>query len=513
MTDIIHLLAIPYQHLGKWFGQDFWLTRFIFMRALGGIYFVAFLGVLNQFKPLIGEKGLLPASLYLQKVGENYPHVLKAFWKAPTLFWVHISDNFMLIMAILGVSLSAAVMLGLSNGISMLTLWVIYMSFVHVGQLFYGYGWEFLLLETGFLAIFMYPFFNLKWFPAHHPPPKIILFLLLWVLFRNMFGAGLIKLRGHPCWKDLSCLFYHFETQPIPNPLSSFFHNLPKWMLKGGVVFNHFVELIVPIGYFLTAPFRIIAGFFTVIFQGILILSGNLSWLNWLTLVLCIPCFDDRIWKVILPQKLTENLPEIATFSAYSSPTQVIFFILGSLIACLSIAPIKNLIGSHQAMNASHNPLRLVNSYGAFGHIGTQRNELIILGSNDLQSNQWKPYEFKAKPGDTTQKKPIISPYHYRLDWQIWFAAMGTYQQNPWLIHFLYKLLQNDTPTLKLLKKNPFQDAPPKYIKIDLYHYKLPKKNDDPKQKWTRSFIRPYLPPINKNDQNLQDYLRRYDWL
>lgn len=496
----------------KWMGQDFWLTRFIFLRALGCIYFVAFLSLFNQFKPLFGHQGLLPAHLFLQRLGATFPSKISAFWKHPTLFWLHISDQAMWLLALVGVILSVAVIFGLSNGASMLVLWVLYMSFVHIGQIFYGYGWESLLLETGFLSIFLYPFWNLQWFPAHHSPPKLIMILLLWVLFRNMFGAGMIKLRGSESWRDLTSLFYHFETQPIPNPLSTWFHHLPRWMLKGGVLFNHFVELIVPIGYFLTAPFRIVAGLFTVLFQFILILSGNLSWLNWLTIVLCIPCFDDRVWRYVIPQSVLAKLPAEIVVMPYTMPAKFTLFLLGGLVFYLSINPIKNLIGPRQAMNTSYDPFHLVNSYGAFGHIGQIRHELVISGTTDPKGEIWHDYSFKAKPGNLTTGFPIISPYHYRLDWQIWFAAMGSYQQNPWLIHFIYKLLINDTETSRLLKSNPFKDHAPQAIKVDLYQYQFPPKGYKGPLKWNRTYIKEYLPALHKDNPSLNTYLQQHGW-
>jgi hypothetical protein len=502
-----------YSHwVHHWIGQDFWLTRFIFLRALGGIYFVAFLSLFNQFKPLFGHNGLLPAHLFLQQLSHSFPTKFSAFLKHPTLFWIHLSDQAMWLFALMGVILSAAVLLGLSNGAAMLVLWILYMSFVHIGQVFYGYGWESLLLETGFLSIFLYPFWNLQWFPAHHSPPKLIILLLLWVLFRNMFGSGMIKVRGSESWRDFTSLFYHFETQPITNPLSPWFHHLPRWMLKGGVLFNHIVELMIPFFYFLTAPFRIIGGIFTVAFQFILILSGNLSWLNWLTIVLCIPCFDDRVWRLILPQSVLAQVPASMSVTPYTLPTQFTLLIVGGLIAYLSINPIKNLIGPNQAMNTSHDPLHLVNSYGAFGHIGKVRHELVISGRSSPNDMAWKEYEFKAKPSRPHTSHPIISPYHYRLDWQIWFAAMGTYHQNPWIVHLIYKLLINDPETLRLIHVNPFKGQAPYAIKVDLYDYQFPQKGYHGPLKWQRTHLQSYLPELDKNNPSLIKYLHQQGW-
>src|SRR5580698_4231620 len=264
--------------------SSYWLTRFCFQRALGAIYLIAFVIAANQYTPLLGEHGLLPVKLFLPRA---------TFWEAPSIFWINDSDAFITAMVWCGIGLSVLAVTGISERWSIwlsvavwTLLWVIYLSLVNVGQVFYGFGWETILLETGFLAIFLGS--------SNTKPPRIVLWLLLWVLFRIMFGAGMIKMRGDPCWRDLTCLQYHYETQPLPNPCSWYLHHLPHWWLKTCVLFTHFIELIVP--WFLLAPWRktrILVGLLMVYFQLTLIVSGNLSWLNYVTLALCIPCFDD----------------------------------------------------------------------------------------------------------------------------------------------------------------------------------------------------------------------------
>jgi len=513
-VDISSVIAAGGSVFNKWMPGEYWLTRFVFVRALGAIYFIGFLVLFNQWRPLIGSRGLLPAQQFIGQLTERGGGFFKSFFQLPTIFFLNTSDWFLMSMCIFGLALSFAVMAGLSNGISLLALWIIYMSFVHIGQVFYGFGWESILLESGFLAIFLYPFFNLKWFPAAHPPPKIVLLLLLWVLFRVMLGAGLIKLRGHPCWKDLTCLFYHFETQPIPNPLSRWFHHLPKVFLKGAVLFNHFVELIVPFFLFGNRSFRMAGGFIMILFQLVLIFSGNLSWLNYMTMILCIPCFDDRLFAMVLPKVVTSGLPtaiETVSLWRYSVLTG-----LTMLIGLLSVKPTLNLFSPNQAMNTSYDPFHLVNTYGAFGSIGKVRNEVVIQGTNDdviTEATEWKEYEFKAKPGDPERCPPIISPYHYRLDWQIWFAAMSSYQNHPWLLHLIYKMLQNDQDTMSLIYTNPFKGSPPKFIRVELFEYRFPPKLSKSKAWWSRKRVSQYLPPLSMEDESFKDYLRDFGWI
>src|SRR5262245_25266595 len=186
-------------------------------------------------------------------------------------------------MAAGGLALSLLVLLGWANAILMALLWALYLSFVHIGQDWYGYGWEIQLLETGFLAVFLCPLVDGRPFPKR-PPPAGVIWLYRWLIFRIMLGAGLIKLRGDPCWRDLTCLYFHYETQPIPNPLSRTFHFLPRVVLRGGALFNHVSELAAP--WFAFVPWRAArhaAGAILLLFQASLILSGNLSFLNWLT--------------------------------------------------------------------------------------------------------------------------------------------------------------------------------------------------------------------------------------
>jgi hypothetical protein len=263
---------------------QYWFTRLVFERALAAVYLIAFVNAANQFVPLLGERGLLPVGHFTRIV---------PFRSAPSLFYVARRDTAFRSAAWLGVGLAALALSGLPqqwgtvwSATIWAGLWVLYLSFVNVGQTFYAFGWESLLLETGFLAIFA---------GGSGTTPNLLLILMLrWVLFRVMFGAGLIKLRGDPCWRDLTCLHYYFETQPIPNALSWYFHRLPSNAKRVGVASNHLVELAVPFLYFAPQPFAAIGGLFTIAFQLMLIVSGNLSWLNWITIVLCIPTLDDR---------------------------------------------------------------------------------------------------------------------------------------------------------------------------------------------------------------------------
>src|SRR5947207_4228735 len=370
----------------------YWYSRFVFERALAALYLVGFLVAANQFVPLLGQRGLLPVSRFTQFV---------PFRASPSLFCLSPTDPAFRVCAWVGVALAVLTLIGWSqqrgsvvSAVVWASMWLLYLSFVNVGQTFYGFGWETLLLESGFVAIFLG-----GWTTT---PSMWLVWLYRWLLFRVMFGAGLIKIRGDSCWRDLTCLNYYFETQPIPNPLSWYAHWLPEGVHKAGVAFNHFVELIVPFGYFAPQPFATIAGLLTVGFQRVLIVSGNLSWLNWLTVALCIPTLDDRLlsWLPITPPTLQE--PDIIHRGA--------IYVLAAVVCALSIAPTLNMLSPRQVMNTSFEPLHLVNTYGAFGSITRTRYEIVIEGSDDQST--WREYEFKGKPGDPSRPAPQIAPYH-----------------------------------------------------------------------------------------------------
>ncbi len=494
--------------------SEYWLTRFVLLRLLGFVYFFAFLSLATQVIPLIGENGLLPANDFLTAFGHRFDTKTDAFIAWPTLFWFNTSDTLLVALAWLGVILSLIVVIGFANIPLLFILWFLYLSFVHIGQLWYSYGWEIQLLETGFLAIFLCPLLDPRPFPKSAPPTPVI-WLFRWLAFRIHLGAGLIKIRGDSCWRDLTCLYYHYETQPIPNPLSPYFHFLPKWFHKFGVLWNHFVEVIAPFFVFSPRILRYIAGILMISFQIFLILSGNLSFLNWLTIIPVIACFDDSFLRKILPKWLTNKAESAAKNKVETKLQYAVSWTLVVIIALLSAPVIANLLSSSQAMNTSFNRWELVNTYGAFGSVGKVRGELIIEGTDEeviTAQTQWKAYEFKAKPGDPYRKLPIIAPYQPRIDWQIWFAAFQTPEQNPWLIHLIWKLLEKDKDTLSLLANNPFLDKPPKYIRVQYYQYKFATLGNKEDLVWERTYLGVWLPPLSKSTQGLRDYIKAYGW-
>jgi len=460
----------------------YWYSRLIFERALALMYFVAFVCAVNQFVPLVGERGLLPVSRFVRFV---------PFRAAPSLFFFAPTDLAFRTAAWAGVVLSAVAFTGgvqrngILSGTVWAMLWVLYLSFVNVGQTFYGFGWESLLLETGFFAIFLGSSLTV--------PSAWLFWVWRWVLFRVMFGAGLIKLRGDACWRDLTCLDYYFETQPIPNPLSWLFHWLPASAHRAGVVFNHVAELGVPFAYFAPQPIAGIAGLITIAFQLVLIASGNLSWLNWITIVLCIPTLDDRWWAWLPVTPPSLEAPQLAH--------RILIYAIVAFVGVMSVRPIRNMISPNQLMNFSFNPVHLVNTYGAFGSITRTRHEIVIEGTSDstiTASTRWLAYEFNGKPGDPARTPPQIAPYHLRLDWLMWFAAMSSPSEHPWFSALLAKLLEGDHATLALLRANPFPDQPPRYIRALYYEYRFTSREERRRTGlwWNRDLLGLYYSPV-----------------
>ncbi|XP_072021054.1 lipase maturation factor 1-like [Amphiura filiformis] len=517
--------------------NTYWLTRIVFLRSIAFIYLVAFLIALNQNKQLLGANGLLPTKVYLERIKNHVGNEInwKAINYAPTLLWLvdwAEMDFWLDVLAYAGIILSTIVLLcGCANMFIMAALWVLYHSIVNIGQRWYSFGWESQLLETGFLAIFMCPLLSLRQFPRKTPTPWVALWGYRWLIFRIMLGAGLIKIRGDQCWRDLTCMNYHYETQPVPNPLSYYMHQSPELFHKFETLSNHFIELVAP--FLILAPFRplrVVGGYLQIIFQIVLIISGNLSFLNWLTILPSIACLDDKSLAWMFPQVISrakdtvKHIQREDRLGLGPPPTSGVYIrkamniSLGLLIAYLSVPVVTNLMSSRQAMNTSFESLRLVNTYGAFGSITKERTEVIFMGTlsddpNDPEA-EWLEYEFKCKPGSITRRPCLISPYHYRLDWLMWFAAFQNFRMNNWIIHLAGKLLINDEATATLIAHNPFEDTdPPNYIKMEHYRYKYTKigsKQAAAGAWWTRQHIGTYMPPQSLD--TLYEFMATQSW-
>ncbi len=495
--------------------STYWLTRFVILRLLGIVYAVAFLVAINQVIPLIGANGLLPLGTYLKQVSDALGSAGAGFVRLPSVFWFGHSDTTLLTVAWIGFVLSCVVAAGYANAPLLTVLWFLYMSFVHAGQDWYGYGWEIQLTETGFLAIFLCPLLDMRPFPKRAPPMPVIV-LFRWLIFRIMLGSGLIKFHGDKIWRDGTALYYYFQTQPIPGPLSRWFQFLPHALLKIGVWFNFLAELAAPWFVFWPRLGRHIAGSLIVLFQLVIILSGNLSFLNWLTIIPALACFDDGFWARILPRRLVHKAQTAANSAEESKPMLTTAWVVAGIVALLSIQPVLNMLSSEQVMNASFDPLELVNTYGAFGTVGQERLNVVFEGTIDDTTGgkaNWKPYIYKYLPVLPDKRPPQIAPYQPHLDWQMWFAAMSTPDQYPWTYNLVWKLLHNDPGAISLFAGNPFPGSAPRYIRAVLYRYSFAKPGNPKGLWWNRQRIGDWIPAVSVSDPQLVRFVESEGWV
>lgn len=491
--------------------HTYWLTRFVLLRGMGFVYLAAFLSAAMQAVPLFGETGLAPISKFvLDTRGDS---LWQAFFNNPTLFYFVSSDLALLTVAWIGAALAVIVLLGYANAILMFVLWILYMSYVNAGQLFYAYGWEIQTLELGFLMIWLTPLFDAKPFPKREVPIQII-WLLRFFLFRFYLGSGLIKLRGSECWDDFTCLFYHFETQPIPNPLSPIMHSLPSFVLKFGALFAESLQVIGAFFVFFPRVLRIIAGLIFLSFQSTLIMTGNYSFFNWITLIPALVLFDDRALSTVLPKRLVRKAEQAEQNKQAMKPLQhYLVYAVTAVLIWLSLPVLANLMSERQIMNTAFNRWSLVNTYGAFGYVGKERYELVISGTSDAEISQnsiWREYQFVGKPTDIAAKHPIVAPYQPRIDWQIWFASQSEVSEHAWLVHLLWKFLHNDPDALSLIRYNPFPDQPPQHIKIDRYLYKFEPPFSE--NTWHREFLDQWLVPLSRDNHALLNFIQANGW-
>lgn len=440
----------------EWFdAEGYDVARTVLQRGIAAVYLVAFVAVLRQFRPLLGERGLLPVPRFLERVPAR---------ATPSLFHWRYSDRLLVVVATVGLVVAASVVVGLPQAgppwvpfLAFAVLWVAYLSIVNVGQIFYGFGWESLLLEAGFLAAFLGS--------DDVAPPLPVLILFWWLVFRLELGAGLIKIRGDSAWRDLTALYYHHETQPMPNPGSWFFHHLPRPLHKVEVAANHVTQLVVPFLLFVPQPVASVAAILVIVTQGWLVLSGNFAWLNVLTMILAFSA-------------LADDVVGLGGVDAHGpTPVWFVVVVLTATLAvvALSLPAARNLVSRQQRMNASFNVWHLGNAYGAFGSITRERDEVIVEGTldDDPSAAVWHEYEFRGKPGRVDRLPRQYAPYHLRLDWGMWFLALGSSAQLSWFVPFLRRLLEADPATLRLLRNDPFDGAPPRWVRARVFRYRF----------------------------------------
>merc|ERR1719483_871709 len=508
LLDFHHTYAVPAE---------------IILSLTGITYFLGFKVSFDQNIALMGKKGLIPAAPWIKEMKRKNDSNVDLFMQIPTLFWfIEPSDRNIWLLSLFGMIVSGAMVLFRKyNSFLFGFLWLGYHSIANLtgdySNSFYSYGWESQLLETGFLCCFLTSPFGFA--PRASVP---VIWLFRWLIFRITIGAGLIKMRGDSCWRDGTALHYHFETQPIPSPISAIFHHLPKDLLSFGVNLDFLVQfysgpmILIPGFIELTRVCRILAGVLQSGFMLNIALSGNYSFLNLLTIIPGIACFDDRLFGYQQPAS-TINWLSVMGVTHFGMDLLICY-----LIASRSWPVIKNLMSKSQSMNRSYDPFRLVNTYGAFGSVGKTRNEVIISASHD--GEEWIEFEFPAKPGKLDRRPCFCAPYHYRLDWNIWFIGFPDHygshkhwleRREKWMWHFVYKLLKKDEEVLKLLDRESveriYTNGIPKYIKCDMYHYKIRPFWSEGADWWTREFKEELIPKVSLESSFLGKKLAQYN--
>ncbi|PYI80099.1 MAG: hypothetical protein DME26_22235 [Verrucomicrobia bacterium] len=530
------------------------LTGSLFLRLLGVVYLIAFISLGSQIIGLIGKNGVAPAGQFMQLAGHQLEGVQR-FHLLPTLCWLSASDRFLQFQCAAGAVLALALILGLAPAPVSFCLWMLYLSLASVCDVFLNFQWDALLLETGLLAIFFAPLrLRLRRADA---PSAIFLWLIRWLLFRLMFESGVVKLlSGDKTWTQLTALNFHYETQPLPTWIGWYAHQLPGAFQKLSVVIMFILDLVVP--FLIVAPgrVRLFACAALVMFQVLITLTGNYCFFNLITVVLCLTWLDDAALLKFVPKKwrarflpgTSERLSADATSphlalgkrpasdwevnreecspdaqNAHDHPEAtarirccsgkwpwLLSAPIALVILLISLVELVNMFSRNfwrpsflEKLIAWEQPFRSVNRYGLFAVMTTSRPEIIVEGSNDGQT--WLPYEFKDKPGDLQRRPRFIAPHQPRLDWQMWFAALGDYRGNPWFINFCGRLLQGSPEVLRLLDRNPFSGKPPRYVRAVVYDYHFTNlearhRTDD----WWRREVKGLYCPVLSLPENRQ---------
>jgi len=456
------------------------VTRWVFLRALGVIYLIAFVSLWVQIRGLIGSQGILPAAEYLTALkgylgAERYRLV-------PTVFWLGASDGALQAVCALGAVCALLLVANVAPVPALAVLWLLYLSVSSVGRDFLAFQWDVLLLEAGFLAIFLAPG-GLA--PGRGggggggggPPSAVVLWLVWWLLFRLTFQSGLVKLTWHdPEWRNLTALDYHFFTQPLPTWTAWYAQQLPASVKKAAVVVMYVLEIGVPLLIFGNREMRLVACAGTVFLQVMIMATGNYNFFNLLTIALALTLIDDGGWARVLPARVVQGFaPGAEAVGSFAPAGRVVLAVFVLVLSCIkfweNLSPNTVLPRPAARIAMWADPFRSVNSYGLFRVMTTDRREIVIEGSDD--GTTWRAYEFKYKPGDPARRPGFVEPFQPRLDWQMWFAALQQFETTPWFEPLAARLLEGSPPVLALFATNPFPAAPPRFLRASVYDYRF----------------------------------------
>ena len=474
-------------------------ANWTFLRLLGFVYVVAFWSLSRQVAGLIGSEGILPAHAYMDSARAFVAaqHIgLDRYRLLPTLCWISASDVFLRALTVAGVGLGALLMAGVLPAVVLPLLWIDYLSLSVVAREFLSYQWDALLLEAGLLAIFVAPLVLVERARSPVAPPRLGVWLMLWLVFRLMFGSGVVKLAsGDPTWRNLTAMTFHYETQPIPTPLAWYADQLPLWFQKASTAATLAIELIAP--FFIAGPrlLRRIACALLVALQLLIALTGNYAFFNILSASLCLYVLADRE-RVVAGRLFQSGRPVQHVRDALLVGVAIVVVPISAtmFVARMGIAlPIDPLLAPVADLIE---PLRSVNTYGLFAVMTTTRPEIVVEGSND--GERWDPYEFAYKAGDVRRPPPWVAPHQPRLDWQMWFAALGDASGEPWFQRFCQRLVAGAPDVLRLMAHDPFDGRRPRFVRAVLYQYRYaPAAEHRRGIWWRRERLGDYMPPIS----------------
>ncbi|MGZ3742484.1 MAG: lipase maturation factor family protein [Pseudobdellovibrionaceae bacterium] len=477
------------------------LSAWVLSKGIAFCFAIAFLSLIPQIMGLYGKNGILSIHQFMLVLKEQTGP--QRYYELPTIFWLNSSDFFLNAVASVGLFASTLAFVGFSPPLMMIIAWFCYLSFVNSGQDFLGFQWDSLLLEVGLLSFFLTPLAP-DWDPWRAFEPSPFVRWLFWLLlFKLMFLSGTMKiLSKDPSWRDHSAMKYHYWTQPLPNPLAYFMDKMPGWFqtLSCRLLFS--VELGASFLIFIPGKMHILCSGIFIFLQFLILATGNYAFFNTLTIVLSLFLLDDTAWKPLL----SHFLPSLSVSSVASPFYQSLGIIIAAILLPLNffwfllafrenspfLDPILPII------RAIYN-YRFNSSYGLFAVMTKDRSELILQGSDDTEN--WIEYEFKYKPSSLSRMPPLVAPYHPRLDWQMWFAALGTFSQNLWLQNLMARIFLNSEDVLKLLKENPFPHVP-KYLRLVKYKYKFTSLRElfEKGEWWRREYVGLYSPVFEKSD-------------
>lgn len=480
------------------------VIRRIFLAGVGVVYLSAFLSLWVQIDGLIGSSGILPAESFLAQVASRFG--AERYTILPTLlWWTPASDSALHLLCAAGALFSVFLVAGFLPVVSCVVTWISYLSLYTVSRTFLSFQWDILLLEMGFLSIFYSPLRALTpRSPAWSaPPPRPLTWLLHLLVFKLMFSSGVVKLSsGDPTWWNLTALSVHYETTCLPTWTGWYMYQLPLWFHRMSALVMFATELVLPFFVFGPRALRIAAA---IGFTGLMVFigaTGNYGFFNLQAIVLCIPLLDDDC----LPRSLRRRLERISierteVQRSNANWPSLVTVPLAVLLTVLTIVPLVRAFRVYvdwpaplAALDRWQQPFYIVNGYGLFANMTTRRPEIIIEGSNDGTS--WAAYEFKWKPGNPYRRPEFVEPHMPRLDWRMWFAALGSAEREGWFYPFCLRLLEGSPSVLDLLGPDPFPDAPPRYLRATLWDYQFTRWGSDTDAWWIRSRLGPYTPVL-----------------